>query len=159
MKAVLIDNKEERAVASFEYDDGIKSCRLIEGIVKTIDYWDDDFSADESSVSGEEFFFADVYVKWNGSSGFRFYGEYHNIDIAEANKPKNCLAFYHLSGIEEYLKFMQTMVFIYEVMRYMVGDLWNEILADYEKLKNLNLLNGHSIRYYKDDELLNEDIF
>ncbi|WP_155484530.1 hypothetical protein [Paraclostridium sordellii] len=80
-------------------------------------------------------YFADVDVKWDGCSHFNFNGEDYPIDKD---------GYYHICGGHSYLMFIKTMAFITEVARITIEG-YDEDTADFNLIRNLNLLDGYTI--------------
>lgn len=153
MKAELI-NKNGKIISIYKLNKKMINGNCVDGIISNVYSWDN-----ETGEPIDEHFFADAYIKWDGCSHFRFYGE--DYVQTEDNKENNEIdSYYHICGIDSYMEFMRTMIFGYEVMIHHVGNDFGEV-KEYEKIKVLNLLKGYVIKYYDENEqtFVHEDKF
>lgn len=116
---------------------------LVSGNIKHVINW-------ESNGSPLYFeFFAHCLINWDGCSHFSFNGEdYIEEHGNETDSHTNIENYYHICGLNHYVRFMRTLAFAYEVMAHYVGIDKMLEKEKYKELKLLGLLNGYTISYY-----------
>jgi hypothetical protein len=130
VKKAILKGPTGCIIAFYEQKDQYKLSTS--GEIRQYISWDMDGTPYESE------FFADVNVKWDGCSHFRFHGE---------DFPNDKDSYYHICGIHSYIDFMRMFVFAYEVMVEHVGIEQMDEKEEYRQLQKLNLLDGYTIEY------------
>lgn len=90
-------------------------------------------------------FIAEVGVKWDGCSHWRFFGEDYMNDTEHED---DIDGYYHICGFDSYISFMRGMVFAYQLAIDKVESFDKQFeIPVYEKFKNsLNLLEGYEVK-------------
>jgi len=106
----------------------------IVGEIQVCTHWD----LDGNPI--EKVFFSKVRINWTGESEFYFPGQHYMQAI------KDCR--YYFNGIDDYIMGMKLLNFAYQVMiEYFGGEEKVFETDDIPKLKKLNLLKNHTIKY------------
>lgn len=127
----------------------------LNGILLEATSWRSDNLKDYEIPSDTEFI-ASIYIKWDGCSHWRFYGQdYMNDEEHEDDKDP----YYHICGFDSYIKFMRSMVFAYQLAIDKLGDNFDKHyeIPEYEQFKqSINLLDGYEIKEteYTEDDML-----
>lgn len=107
-----------------------------------------------SDLTDSDFdFIADLSIKWDGCSHFRFFEQ----DCTGDTEDENCDSYYHICGFDSYIKHFRSMVFAWQLAINKLGDTFdsNYELPEYEEFKkHIDLLNGYEI---EEEILKNED--
>jgi len=116
MEAYLID-KNNSIVSIFK----IKEHDLnVTGDIYNVTGWDMENKPCEFE------YFANVYVKWDGCSHFRFKGEDFNIETDKLNDGDEADSYYHICGLDNYIDFSMTLYFAYVVMTKVTTDKYSK---------------------------------
>src|SRR5690606_5864663 len=138
MKKAILKDEDGYVKAIFQLENIYEFA--VSGTVKRVFSWE---------IGGEPLedeLFAELSVKWDGCSHFWFYGEDYKKEL------NNKDGYYHICGISDYLGFLRTMHFAYEIMVNHVGINKIDEKEELEELRELGLLDGYTIEYIEGED-------